>query len=362
MDKNKLHSLLISTDTSIKEAMKKLSETGGKILFVVDKQGRLLGTITDGDIRRGIINGIQLDTIVQKIMITKYVSVSANCSDLQNEAKELLQLHRIERVPVVDGKGSIVDVISWLDYLDGESKAHQPSTLQNPVVIMAGGRGTRLDPFTRILPKPLIPLGDKPIVEHIMDGFYKNGFSKFILIVNYKKEMIMRYFGENNLPYEVEYVEEGDYRGTAGGLVLLRNKLKDTFTVTNCDTILEGNYIDFFNWHKERDNIMTVVGSHKELTVPYGVLSMNNGSFIGIDEKPKFDLFINTGTYIVEPRVLELINENEYIDMHKLIDKVKTTYAGKISVCPHWGGWFDMGQWDEYRKSLKLLEDKIDDL
>jgi len=195
-----------------------------------------------------------------------------------------------------------------------------------------------------------------------MDRFYKNGFNKFILILNYKKEMIKLYFGENNLPYNISFVEENDYCGTAGGLSLLKNTLKQTFIVTNCDTILEGEYIDFLNWHKERRNLMTIVGSHKEITVPYGVLNMGDGSLVGIDEKPKIDLFVNTGTYIFEPVILDLINENEHIDMDKFIARVKDSHNAKVGVFPHWGGWFDIGQWDEYRRSLKHIGEQSDEL
>ena len=362
MNKAKLQSLLIPPDTTVKQTMQKMNETAGKILFVVDRDDRLLGTVTDGDIRRGIINGKPLTVEISEIMTIKFISLGSDCHDIQKKAKELMQQNLIEHIPVVNERGIIIDVISWVDYLaDDDSDKNKP-LLQNPVIIMAGGKGTRLDPFTKILPKPLIPLGNKPIIEHVMDHFYKNGFHEFILILNYKKEMIKMYFGENKLPYNISFVEESDYCGTAGGLSLLKNTLKQTFIVTNCDTILEGDYIDFFNWHQERRNLMTIVGSHKEIAVPYGVLNMGDGSLLGIDEKPKIDLFVNTGTYIFEPVILDLINENEHIDMDKLITKVKASHNERVGVFPHWGGWFDIGQWDEYRKSLKYIGEQIDEL
>jgi NDP-sugar pyrophosphorylase family protein len=263
----------------------------------------------------------------------------------------------IEQVPVIDGRGAIVDVLLWVDFL-GERRTPAPRSAvskDNPVVIMAGGKGTRLDPFTKVLPKPLIPVGDKPIIETIMDRFYENGFSRFILVINYKKEMIKAYFGERTLPYRVTFVEEQEFYGTAGGLSLLRDALTQTFIVTNCDTVLEGSYTDLFQWHRDHGNIMTIIGSHKEITVPYGVLCMNNGLLDRIDEKPKLDLFINTGTYIFEPAVFEFIKDRQHLDMDKLIRDLKARRADRIGVYPHWGGWFDIGQWDEYRKSLKEL-------
>lgn len=362
MDKTKLQSLLISPDTTLKQAMQKLNETAEKILFVADENKKLLGTITDGDIRRGIINGRQLTIAVKEIMTRKFISVISDSPDLQNRAKELMQKNLIEQIPVINEHGMIADVISWVSYLAKRGRDAKQSFLQNPVVIMAGGKGTRLDPFTKILPKPLIPLGNKPIIEHIMDHFYKNGFSKFILILNYKKEMIKMYFNENKQPYELEYVEEENYLGTAGGLSLLKHRLNNTFIVTNCDTILEGDYRDFFNWHLERKNLMSIVGSHREITVPYGVLSMENGSLIEINEKPKFDLFINTGTYVFEPDILDIAGNKEYLDMDKLISRIKRAHKDRIGVYPYWGKWFDIGQWDEYRKSLKHLGEQADDV
>ena len=195
-----------------------------------------------------------------------------------------------------------------------------------------------------------------------MDRFHRNGFNKFIVILNYKKDMIKMYFSENSLPYDISFVEEGDYLGTAGGLSLLKNRFNETFIVTNCDTILEGDYTDFFNWHRKMQNVMTIVGSHKEITVPYGVLSMNDGSLNGIDEKPKIDLFVNTGTYVFEPQILQSITEKEHLDMDKLIGKIREKHQDKVGVYPHWGGWFDIGQWDEYRRSLEHIQGQTDDL
>jgi dTDP-glucose pyrophosphorylase/predicted transcriptional regulator len=357
MEREYLQSLLISPTTTIKEAIHRLNETGLKILFITDTQERLLGTLTDGDIRRGIIAGLVLTTHVELVMRQKFTYLTTDTPDCKQEARRLMQQHMIEQVPILNENGVIVDVMLWIDFLsDGKSMtARSPKSVSNPVVIMAGGKGTRLDPFTKILPKPLIPLGDKPIIENIMDRFFENGFSQFILIVNYKKEMIKAYFGEKSIPYNIMFVEENEFYGTAGGMFLLRNIITQSFIVTNCDTILEGNYSDFYKWHIDHNNIMTIIGSHKEITVPYGVLCMNNGVLDKIDEKPKLDLFINTGTYIFEPSVFEFIKDYQYLDMDKLIREIKSLRADRVGVYPHWRGWFDIGQWDEYRRSLKEL-------
>lgn len=359
MEIEKLKSLLIAPTATVKEAIHKLNETGDKILFVSDERGKVLGAVSDGDVRRGIIAGTQLTATVDSIMKRQFIFVRDDCPDMKKEAKKLMQHHVIEQIPVLDQDGIITDVLLWIDFLAAEilSERKTVPVIDSPVIIMAGGRGTRLDPFTKILPKPLIPLGDKPIIEHIMDRFFENGFSNFKLIINYKKEMIKAYFSEKSLPYAIEFLEEKEFCGTAGGVSLLRDCIKDTFLVTNCDTLLSGSYLDYIKWHKEQTNVMTIVGSHKEVTVPYGVLCMNNGALVNIDEKPKIDLFINTGTYIMDPEVFRFINEGEYLDMDKLIIKIKTAFPDRIGVYPHWGGWFDIGQWDEYKKSLRELGD-----
>lgn len=357
MEKELLGSLLIAPLSTIKEAIQRLNDTGRKILFVTDARDKLIGTLSDGDIRRGIITGLAMTTPVESVMTKKFFSLPLSTRDLAQEARALMQQHMIEQVPIVNENGVIVDVLLWIDFL-GDDKpviTKKAAAVDNPVVIMAGGKGTRLDPFTKILPKPLIPLGDKPIIENIMDRFHENGFSRFILIVNYKKEMIKAYFGENTLPYSITFVEEEEFYGTAGGMFLLRKMIDRPFIVTNCDTILEGSYHDFTQWHHDHKNIMTIIGSHREFTVPYGVLCMNNGVLDRIDEKPKLDLFINTGTYIFDPSIFEFIKDRQHLDMDKLIAEVKVKRPERVGVYPHWGGWFDIGQWDEYRKSMKEL-------
>lgn len=352
---DKTATFIINDDVTIKQAMLYLTGRGIKTLFVVDNNQKLTGALTDGDIRRGITNGIDLMTKITHIMKTNFLSVNCRDKNFRQEAIALMKRHMIEHVPVLDDDGCITDIISWYDEMPAVTKDPQKTLLDYPVVIMAGGKGTRLDPFTKILPKPLIPLGDKPVIEIIMDRYYERGFHKFKMVLNHKKEMIKIYFSENKQPYEIEFVEENKYCGTVGGLYLLKGKMGETFILTNCDTLLDGDYSDFIKWHKDHDNLLTIIGSHKEVAVPYGVLSMVNGSFVEMIEKPKYDLFVNTGTYIVEPDVLNYISEGESIDIDKLILRLKEKNEKRIGVFPCWGRWFDIGQWDEYKSALKNL-------
>lgn len=355
MEEEKIRLFLAENDITIKQAMLEFTQRGIKILFIVDENYRLIGTLTDGDIRRGITSGIELTAAITEVMKKNFFSLHVDDDNAKQKAHELMKEKLIEFIPILDNFGKITDIISWYDGLVSEPTKIKPPLIDNPVVIMAGGRGTRLDPFTKILPKPLIPLGEKPIVEVIMDRFYERGFHKFKLVINHKKEMIKLYFSENKQPYELELIEENEYCGTVGGLCLLKGKIRDTFIFTNCDTLLEGDYAEFITWHKENSNILTIIGSHKEIAVPYGVLNMNSGTLFEMIEKPKYDLFVNTGSYVMEPDILDYLGDNEKMDIDKLITKIKLSNTGKVGVFPCWGRWFDVGQWDEYKKTLKTL-------
>jgi predicted transcriptional regulator len=233
MYRKKLEFILINADIGVKEAMQKLNETGEKILFVLDGSKRLIGTITDGDIRHGIVNGLKFNDKVEKIMQRKFISVKHDVPDAENRVKKIMVDTAIEQVPIIDDNGCIKDVIRWTDILDKTLKPTPKQTFDNPVVIMAGGKGSRLEPVTRILPKALIPVGDKPIIEIIMGRFGAFGFKRFILTLNYKKEYIKMFLKENKLDYEIDWVEEDYCMGTAGSLALLKDKIDKTFIVSN---------------------------------------------------------------------------------------------------------------------------------
>lgn len=355
MDKTKLKSLLIPTDITIKQAMQKLSETQERILFVVDKKDKLLGTITDGDIRRGLINGIGFDNNVESLMHKDFIYISTKIKDIENRAKQLMLDTKIEQIPVLNENGEIVNVILWTDILMEKEDTKTKRLYQNHVVIMAGGKGTRLDPFTKILPKPLIPIGNKPVIELIMERFYKYGFHKFIYTLNYKKEYLKLYLKESSFPYAIDWVEEDDFLGTAGGISLLKDKVKDTFFVINCDSLLDVDFEEILGWHKEHNAAITIIGCHNEVKIPFGVLKLSNGRLEKIVEKPVHDVIINTGAYVMEPRIISFIPDGKPIDMNKLIELVAE--KEKVSVYPISTGWFDIGQWEEYKKSIEKLQE-----
>ncbi len=354
MNKTKLKSLLILIDASLKEAMQKLNDTAEQILFVTDKSDKLLGTVTDGDIRRGLINGLKFSDKVENVMFHKFIYFFYDEPEKKKKSERIMLKEKIEQIPILDKNDHIIDVILWADIFGEENALESKQFFTNPVVIMAGGKGTRLDAFTKILPKPLIPIGEKPIIEIIMEKFYKQGFQNFIFTLNYKKEYIKMFLTENSFPYKIDWVEEDDFMGTAGSLSLLKDKINEPFFVSNCDIILNTDYTDIIKWHKENNNLVTLIGCHKEVKVPYGILELEDGILKSFVEKPNYDVIINTGVYVLEPEILLMVPDNEYIDMNTLIENVSK--RGKVSVYPIHDGWVDVGQWEEYKKSLNALE------
>ncbi len=348
----------MSPSATIKQAMQQLNETAEKILFVVDSKNMLLGTMTDGDIRRGIINGLSFNDTVEKVMSRDFISIQYNVTNMEMRAKQLMIEHNIEHIPLLDDGMIIRDVVSWTDILQEKRTKEAYNFFTNPVVVMAGGRGKRLDPFTRILPKPLMPIGDKPVIEIIMEGFYRCGFCNFIYTLNYKKEYIKLFLKDIKLPYKIECVEEEDFLGTAGSLVFLKDKIGETFFVSNCDTLLHVNFDDILRWHRDQEAEMTIIGCHNELKIPFGVLQLADGKLEKILEKPVHDIIINTGVYVLEPHVLSYIPKGKPMDMDELIGLVAA--ENKISVYLIYNNWTDVGQLEKYKQLIETFDNAQD--
>lgn len=342
--------LFISESISIKEAIKKLDETAKKILLVTNED-ILVGIVTDGDVRRWILNNGDMAKNVALIMNKSPKFIYEKDITL---AKEILKDEMIEAIPVLNTNKQVVDIIFWNDRF--KSKLNHYKKLKNAVVIMAGGHGTRLEPFTKILPKPLIPIGDTPIVERIINRFNEYGCSNYYMTVNYKKNMIRAYFNDLDKEYTVDYVEEEKPLGTAGSLYLLKDKLQDTFFVSNCDILIEGNYSDMMKYHKENNNKVTLISSLKHYTIPYGVIEIDDESGVKqMMEKPEYDYLVNTGMYILEPECLEDIPENTFYHITELINQY-IEKGEKIGVYPvSENSWLDMGQFKEMENMLDKL-------
>jgi NDP-sugar pyrophosphorylase family protein len=224
------------------------------------------------------------------------------------------------------------------------------------VVIMAGGEGARLQPFTNILPKPLIPLNDKTVIEKILDSFTDSGFCNFFLTVNFKGKILTAFFEELEPDYSIGFIEEKTPLGTAGSLHMLKEELQSTFLLTNCDVILNLDHGDLIDFHHENNCEITLVASAKKMTIPYGACEIDKQGFLSkITEKPSLDYLINTGLYVLEPSALKEIPDGEYFHMTDLIAKVKSK-GKRVGVFPiEDDAWIDIGQWEEYRSALRKL-------
>jgi NDP-sugar pyrophosphorylase family protein len=261
--------------------------------------------------------------------------------------------HGIDCIPIVDKNRKVVSLVRWLDLFADEFKKLKEK-VGLPVVIMAGGEGRRLTPFTHVLPKPLVPIGEKPILELIMEKFAEYGCRDFYLSLNYKSNIIRAYLEEFKHSYGINYIQEEKPLGTAGSLRMLQPKIKGTFFTTNCDTLIEADYSDILKFHRAKKNKITLVGSMKHYGIPYGVCDIENGGFLkNIREKPEYDFLVITGLYVLEPDILSNIPENRFYHMTDLInDCIKK--EEKIGVYPvSEKSWIDLGQWEELQGLLK---------
>jgi len=344
--------LTIKSDISIRDSMKFLGETGEKCLLVVDGNKKLLGTLTDGDIRRAILKGMDIDSDIKTIYSKKPIVVTKGKYTTE-KARKLLNDNKQILLPILEENETLVGYLSWQDVFGVQRKNEILKGVS--AVIMAGGKGTRLEPFTKVLPKPLMPVNDKPVIEHIIEKFTFFGIIDFYLTVNYKSRILKSFFQELQPEYSVKFFDETEPLGTVGGLRPHKEKFKDPFFVTNCDIIIDSDYSDIYNFHKSNENDLTLVASTKDFEIPYGICELDKkGQLSDINEKPKQNFLANTGLYILNPDVLNLIPKDEFFNMTELIKNANKKKM-KVGVYPiEDSKWLDIGQWSEYRKSLKF--------
>ncbi len=349
----KLENIIVSPQINIRQALKKMDELGEKTILAADAKNRLLGTVTDGDIRRWILKGGGLQEKISRVMNTSPIFLKEGYSN--DKAKEVMAEEVIECIPVVDANKRIVSAIWWLDFFTKKFSQHK--SINIPVVIMAGGEGKRLNPFTNILPKPLIPIKGKPIIELILDRFMEFGCKKFYLSLNYKAAILKAYFSDYRHNCDIQYLQEDKPLGTVGGLHLLQGKIQGSLFVTNCDILIEADYSDILKSHRDSRNDITLVVSLKHYTIPYGICDVREGGLLKkIKEKPEYDFMVNTGLYVMESKVIKDIPGDIPYDMTSLInDYIKK--KKKIGVYPvSEKSWIDIGQFQELQDVLKRFE------
>lgn len=345
-----INQLLISPQSTILEALQIIDRGSVQIALVADEHKRLLGTVTDGDVRRGILRGISLESPVQTIM-----NVKPNVSR-SDDSREVIfgkmRQYNLRQIPVLDSNDRIIR----LDLLD---EILRQERCDNWVVLMAGGLGTRLSPLTDNCPKPLLKVGSKPILEVILENFIANGFHRFFISVNYMAEMIIDHFGDGSRwGVEIRYIYETKRLGTAGALSLLPFVPEEPLLVMNGDLLTKVNFRQLLDFHKEMKAKATMCVRDYEYQVPYGVVKVNNNRLTSIEEKPLQHYFISGGIYVVQPEALKHIPRDTFYDMPTLFSRL-IALEEETSVFPIREYWIDIGRIDDFERANSEYKEGI---
>lgn len=354
MFSERIQSKIVDSGKTIIQTMKLMDEAFTKLLLVFDGD-KFLGIITNGDLQRAIIAHTPFDTPIGKI-VSREGKLYAHVGDNREKIKVWMLEKRAELMPVLDDNEQLADVIFWDDVLSDTKAEDNRPKIDLPVVIMAGGKGTRLKPITNVIPKPLVPVGDKTILEVIMDQFEGIGCHKFYMSVNYKADMMKYYLSQLPHQYDIEFFMEDKPLGTIGSVSLLKGKITTPFFVSNCDSINEQDYRDVYEYHVNNHNDLTIVTMVKSFKIPYGVIETGeDGLMTALSEKPELTYQVNTGVYILNPSCIDEIPEGEFFHITHLMEKIKAR-GGRVGCFPvseH--AWKDMGEWPEYLKMINIL-------
>ena len=348
MKRHQWEHLIMGAETVILDAMKILDANDAKIIMVADAKGKLQGTITDGDVRRGLLRGIAFTKPVKHVMNKKPIKGSPNAQP--KVWARLMKEHSIRQLPIVDKSNRIVDLII-------ESDLGASLNRPNIVVIMAGGEGNRLRPLTLNTPKPLVTIGNKPILETNLTHLIDHGFQRFYLSVNYKNEMLKQYFQDGSQwGVDIRYIDETTKMGTAGALSLLPEKPKHPFLVMNADLLTNVNLNQLMEFHQEQKHRATMCVREYDFEDPYGVVKIDDHAVVDIDEKPLHKFFVNAGIYVLEPEVLKLVTHKKHLDMNQLIEKINKKRGG-VGAFPIHEYWLDIGRQDDLEKAKNEYSD-----
>jgi len=339
-----LEKYFVKPDRSVKSVIAQMEENNVKAVLVVNDNRRLLGLFTMGDMRHFFLNNGGLSSLITEAMNPNPIVFSSTL-EAQNYYQKLIIY------PIVDKDGIVTNIIA-----DGNNQKVTNVLADVPVVIMAGGKGTRLYPYTKILPKALIPIGDYTISERIIKSFEKYGCKDFHMVLNHKAEMIKSYFNDLVKDYEMSFVKEDKFLGTGGGLAYLKGTIKNTFFFSNCDILIDADFECIYKTHKEEGNKITFVCAMKDVVIPYGIVETNSkGEIVALKEKPEFSFLTNTGFYVVEPEVIDELTEDEFIHMPDIAQRYMEK-GERVGVFPiSEKAWMDMGQFSEMESMLNQL-------
>jgi dTDP-glucose pyrophosphorylase/predicted transcriptional regulator len=333
---------LVSPTHTIRDAIQIINKCAVQIALVVDSKNCLIGTLTDGDIRRGMIKGYSLEVSVSKMMFKQPIVASVQQS--KDQIFLLMRRHDLRQIPLVDADRKVVGLTILNELLETKQK-------DNWVLLMAGGLGTRLGSMTENCPKPLLKVGDKPLLETILENFIEYGFRKFYFSVNYKAEMIQEYFGDGSKwSVDIDYLKEEKRLGTAGALGLLPKPPDNPMIVMNGDILTKVNFSNLLDFHMENKATATMCVREYDFQVPFGVIHTVDQKIVDIDEKPTHRFFINAGIYVLEPSVLQNVPKNKYIDMTSLFETLIKKQKENI-IFPIREYWIDVGGTKDFNKA-----------
>lgn len=337
---------MLPPTASIKDAMDSLTRTGGGIILVTDHDRRLLGVVVDSDIRKAILTGYSLSAPLSEFMTFKPFTLGAGIT--REEIRAEFKRYPRAYIPIIDDEGRVTDLARLDDFFK------TPEEQDNWVVIMAGGLGTRLRPVTNEVPKPMVSVGDKPVLETIIERFLLQGFNKFMIAVNHFGEQIQKHFGNgSHWNAHIDYIEEKNKMGTAGALALINLDLKDTFIVMNADLITRVDFVNLLNFHKTERSKATICLREYNIRIPFGVIDVKDFRMQSIDEKPVQRFFVNGGIYAFEPEILKLLKEERYMDMPELLNSINSMWPRGISCFPITEYWLDIGQVEDYERAQR---------
>ncbi|WP_338303276.1 nucleotidyltransferase family protein [Erythrobacter sp. Dej080120_24] len=340
---------LLPVDATLAQTIKNLNEVGVKLALCVDSDGRLLGSISDGDLRRGLLRGLSMEDPVREIVNSKPLVVPEGTE--RQMVRALMQANKVQQVPVVDSSGRVAGLHLW-DELD------TPPAHDYPMVIMAGGKGTRLRPYTEDCPKPMLPVAGKPMLQHIIERAQSQGFSRFLLSLNYLGHMIRDHFGDGSaIGVKISYVTEDEPLGTAGALSLIDPKPGTPFVVTNGDVLTDIDYRELIEFRDRLDAQAVMAVRRYDWTNPYGVVEMEGVDITGFAEKPVIRSHINAGVYALAPEALDHLTALRHCDMPTLFDRLRAAGCRTVAYPMH-EPWFDVGRPHDLERANQELSQK----
>lgn len=343
-----INKIKLTVDSTIREALRIIDSAAMQIAIVVDENDILLGTITDGDIRRGLLNGMSLDDTVEEVMFKN--PTTAKMGDSKKDILKKALAKKLHQIPIVDDNNRVISIKEIEELV---KSADRP----NKVVLMVGGLGTRLRPLTDDTPKPMLNVGNKPILQTIVEKFAEYGFVNIVMCVNYKSKIIQDYFGDgSDIGVNIEYVEENQRMGTAGALSLLEQKPSEPFFVMNGDLLTSVNFEHLLEYHLSNNSVATMCVREYDFQVPYGVIEIDEQRINSIVEKPIQKFFVNAGIYVLSPSVLDNIPHNTFYDMPSLFNEL-IEQKSKVVSFPIYEYWLDIGMMSDFEKAQKEYDE-----